>query len=192
MTKRRKNRRTVESAAAGAPTTRLCLDLGRAKGGVERKVEFAGVALRDAVGDERDAAAVVATLEERYGFVAHLAGRRVGDEAFGAVADLDANMAAAVGARLLGHDENDDAGVARRIAGLALLPDLPLAPDVEPDLFDRTALEIRERDDDDLSARLGLYVGDDAADRRRIGGRDDVRKVVDVADGRRDLRPPGA
>jgi hypothetical protein len=66
--------------------------------------------------------AIVARLEERNRFVLNRTGRRVGEKSFGAVARLDATVSATIAARLLRDNEDDDAGVPRRIARLPFRP----------------------------------------------------------------------
>src|SRR6185437_11197500 len=180
--------RRRKAAATAAARASHWLRRGGARCGIELKIELAGVALGDARRHQRDGFAVVAPLKEWNGFIANLASVAVGDEPLGSVADLDAHVALAVGARFLRHDEDDDAGVARRIARIGFPSDLPVAADVERDIFDRTPAEIGERDDDDLAARFGVDILDDRGDRRRVGGGDDVREVVHVSDGRRNLQ----
>ena len=75
------------------------------------------------------------------------------------------------------------------IAGIRFLSDLPIAADRERNVLDRTAVQVGQRDDDDLAAGFRVDVGDDSLDRRRGVRGNDVRKVVDVPHGRRDLNP---
>src|SRR5262245_39635871 len=156
---------------------------------VDLKVELARVSLCDARRHQLQTGAVVLLAEERHRLVAELPRGRVGEESLSAKTNFGADVAAAVLRCLLRNEENDDARVARGIPRFCFFADLPLATDSKPDFFDRPAAEIRERDDDDLAARLRANVGDDALHPTRVLRRDDVREVVDVSTGRRDLQP---
>jgi hypothetical protein len=152
-------------------------------------VELVGEALRKPQRHQLDAISVISVLEVRKRFVADGAGRRVGDEPFRTEPDFGADMPLPVLARFLGHHEHDDAAVPRRIAGLAVCPDLPLPADVQSDFFDWPPAEIGECDNDDLAAGLGAYIGNDPVDRARLPFGDHMREVVDVPHGLRNLQP---
>src|SRR5262245_60541254 len=161
----------------------------RLKRAVDLKVELARVSLCDARRHQRQAGAVVLLAEERHRFVAEPTRGRVGDKTFRTKSNFGAYVATSVLRRLLRNEENDHARVARGIPGISLFADLPLATDLKRHFFERPAAEIRERDNDDLAARLRAHVGDDALHPTRVLRRDDVREVVDVSTGRRDLQP---
>src|SRR5262249_54184837 len=125
------------AAAASAAPRRLPRRDRRLERRIDLKVKLVRKTLRDAQRHQLDAVAVVLPHEEGQGFGAKLARGRIGDEAFGAVPDLGANVPAPILARLLRHDEDDDTGVARRVSGLALLADLPLPADRQTHVLDR-------------------------------------------------------
>jgi len=175
------------SSAPPSCPSRL-LDNGFVKAAIDLKLEFVREALGDAQRHQLDAAPVVRAAKEWNRLVADLTRRRIGDESFGAVSSLDADVPSTVSARLFWNDEDDDARVARRITRLRILTHLPLSADPQPDFFDGPAAEIGKRDDDDFATGFRAHVVDDALHRGGVRGGDDVREVVDVALRRRQLQ----
>src|SRR5690606_36470237 len=105
-----------------------------------------------------------------------------GDERARAESGLDLRLASPRARRLLRHDEDDDAGVARRVARLAGAADAPLAPDLERDLVARAALEVGERNDHDLATGFRAHLVDDDLDLTLARRFDHVREIVHVTD----------
>ena len=141
--------------------------IGAASDVSSANAELLREALRHAQRDQLEPRAVVALPEGGRRLAADLARRRVGDEPFGALPRLDAAVSLAVGRRLLRHEEDDDAGVARAVADGRQVADLPLATDAERDLARLAPAEVRQRDDGDLALRLVAHVLRDALDARR-------------------------
>src|SRR5512146_1569622 len=115
-------------------------------------MELVGEPLGHPQRHQLDAGSVIASLKIRNRLVAEFAGLRIRDEALGTVADFRSDMSAPVAARLLGNDEEYYARIARGVARLSRLADLPLATDCQAHVLDRAATEIGKRHDDDLAA----------------------------------------
>ena len=96
---------------------------------------------------------------------------RVRELAFDAVADFDAHLA------FVRRDIDDDAVV------LALLPDLPIAAELIAVIVDVVALQGFERGDDDLIARLLLFLREHGSELRLRVVREDAG-IVDDASGK--------
>src|SRR6185437_4113393 len=120
--------------------------------------------LRDLVRQLLDATRVVPLPKKVDRRAAHVARVGIGDEALGPVAGPDVALAATGRVGLLGHHQDDDAGVARRIARLAEFAHLPRAADLERDLIRIVLPDVRQRDDHDVAAGLGPDIVDDALD----------------------------
>ena len=88
-------------------------------------------------------------------------------------------MPAPIGARLLRHEQDHDAVVARRIAGIRLLAQLPLADHRERDIAGGAVADVGKGHDRDVAPRLRPHRRRDP-EQRLLGLRaEDVGEVVD-------------
>ncbi len=85
-------------------------------------------------------------------------------------------------------DQHHDAGVPQRVARLARPAHAPLATELEGELRRRAPEQRGQRDDHDLAAGLRPDLVDDRLDLPLPLRLDDVREVVDPADGLRQAR----
>src|SRR5687768_532004 len=157
----------------------------RADETVLRDVELARELARHRGSEGERRLAVILPLKDRNDSPAELAGITVGDEALCAATDFDPTTPASIGARLLRHDQDDDAGIAHTVAGLRLRSDAPLTSDLERDVADVALPDVRHGDDRELTTGPLLHTERDTIDRGlRIGGQH-VRRIDHDLGGRR-------
>lgn len=114
-------------------------------------------------------------------------GLEIGNESLCSLPCLDAACASAAAIRLLWDEEDHDASVARAVADLGLGANLPLAENAQRGFFGCSVLKIGKRDDRDVAFRLRSHVLNESLERHFVLGAEDVREIVDVPGGLRQL-----
>ena len=133
----------------------------------------------DPLRHQRQRRTIVALLRQHPGSLSHnFTGLRVGNKPLGALPGLHAEVAASVGARLPGNQQNHHTGIAFGISDSGICPDFPLASNLQRHIAHIAASDVGQRDHGDLAATLRPHIRREALDLRCLAGRNDPREIV--------------